>query len=192
MNCNVIQDLLPLYADDCCSEDSAKLTQMHLAHCQECRKIYDQMRTARKQQAAVPVVRLHRVSHWKASALLSAVMFTAFALLTLGVIREGGTPAGDTNGIWAAMLLIPATGLLLSLTNWYFVRVYRNRRTFAICSSITNFCITGLGYVWAYFHYANELVWLSLPVLLGGLLWSFFCIMSGVLSNRYALLLGRE
>lgn len=36
--CEVIMDLLPLYADDCCSEDSRKLVEEHLKECPECRK----------------------------------------------------------------------------------------------------------------------------------------------------------
>lgn len=36
--CNVVKDLLPLYADDICSEDSRQVVEEHLQECQECRK----------------------------------------------------------------------------------------------------------------------------------------------------------
>ena len=34
--CEVIRDLLPLYADDACSEESRRLVDEHLAECTEC------------------------------------------------------------------------------------------------------------------------------------------------------------
>jgi predicted anti-sigma-YlaC factor YlaD len=36
VNCNIIRDLLPLYADDACSEASRNLVEEHLAECQDC------------------------------------------------------------------------------------------------------------------------------------------------------------
>lgn len=38
MNCNVIGDLLPLYADDVVSEDTKALVEEHLAECAECKE----------------------------------------------------------------------------------------------------------------------------------------------------------
>ncbi|BDF33816.1 hypothetical protein CE91St62_18820 [Lachnospiraceae bacterium] len=37
-NCNIIQDLLPLYLDDACSKESRELVEEHLAQCAICRK----------------------------------------------------------------------------------------------------------------------------------------------------------
>jgi len=37
-NCNIIKDLLPLYIDNVCSEDSKKLIENHLKDCNECNK----------------------------------------------------------------------------------------------------------------------------------------------------------
>lgn len=36
--CNVIRDLLPLYADEVCSEDSKEMIEEHLSTCQECKQ----------------------------------------------------------------------------------------------------------------------------------------------------------
>ena len=35
-SCEVIRDLLPLYADDACSDDSRRMVEEHLAECPEC------------------------------------------------------------------------------------------------------------------------------------------------------------
>lgn len=36
--CNVIRDLLPLYADEVCSEDSKEMVEEHIASCQDCKQ----------------------------------------------------------------------------------------------------------------------------------------------------------
>ena len=38
-NCNVIQDILPLYLDNAVSEDTAKMVEEHLHTCKECMEI---------------------------------------------------------------------------------------------------------------------------------------------------------
>jgi len=37
-NCKIIEDLLPLYADEVCSKESAALIEEHLSHCEKCRQ----------------------------------------------------------------------------------------------------------------------------------------------------------
>ena len=193
LDCNVIMDLLPLYVDECCSEESERLVAEHLEACESCRKIYDQMRETCQTYAKKPnSVKLHRVSDWKASVLQSVMLFVSFAIITLGVILEGSTPTGKTNGLWAVALIIPATGYLLSLANWFFVRVYKSRKMFSYGSCIATLTITLLGYVWATIHYAGGIVMSSPLVWCGMVLSAVFCVLSKVLSNQYALLLGRE
>ena len=193
MDCNVIMDLLPLYVDECCSEESERLVAEHLEACESCRKIYDQMRETCQTYAEKPnSVTLHRVSNWKAAGLQSVMLFVSFAIITLGVILEGSTPTGKTNGLWAVALIIPATGYLLSLANWFFVRVYKSRKMFSYGSCVATLTITLLGYVWATLHYAGGIVMSSPLVWCGVVLSAVFCVLSKVLSNQYALLLGRE
>lgn len=193
MDCNVIKDLLPLYVDDCCSEESARLVAEHLGTCESCRKTYDQMRESCQTNEEKPhSVKLRRVSDWKASLLQSVMLFVSFAIITLGVVLEASTPAGNTNGLWAVALILPATGYLLSLANWFFVRVYKSRKMFSYGSCIATLTITLLGYVWATIHYAGGIAMSSPLVWFGVVLSAVFCVLSKVLSNQYALLLGRE
>ena len=193
MDCNVIKDLLPLYVDECCSEESARLVAEHLDTCESCRKVYSQMcETSQPQKNAPKTVRLHRISDWKASLLQSVMLFVSFAIITLGVILEGSTPTGNTNGLWAVALIVPATGYLLSLANWFFLRVYKNRKIFSVCSCLATLGITLLGYGWATIHYAGGIAMSSPLVWCGVVMSAVFCVLSKVLSNQYALLLGRE
>ena len=193
MNCNVIKDLLPLYVDECCSDESAKLIAEHLEKCEDCRGMYNQMReTVPTLEEKPHPVELRRVSDWKASLMQSVMLFISFAIITLGVILEGSTPTGKTNGLWAVALIVPATGYLLSLANWYFVRVYSSRKAFSVGSCIATLAITVLGYLWAAFHYAGQISLSSPLVWLGLVISAVFCVLSKTLSNQYALLLGRE
>lgn len=43
-NCNIIRDLLPLYLDDVCSEESKKIVAEHLENCEECMKYLEQLK----------------------------------------------------------------------------------------------------------------------------------------------------
>ncbi len=193
MDCNVILDLLPLYVDECCSAESGRLVSAHLEICESCRRADRQMRqSCQPHEEARKPVGLHRVSDWKASVLQSAMLFVSFAIVTLGVVLEGSTPAGETNGLWAVALIVPATGNLLSLVNWFFLRVYNSRKSFSNGSWVSNLAITGACYVWAALHYAGGIVMTSPLVWFGFGLSGVFCVLSKVLSNRYALLLGRE
>lgn len=45
VKCTIIQDLLPLYVDKVCSNDSAELVKNHLRFCPECKRLYDEMTT---------------------------------------------------------------------------------------------------------------------------------------------------
>ncbi len=42
--CEMIRDLLPLYIDDVCSQESKLAVEGHLSQCGSCRKIYDSMK----------------------------------------------------------------------------------------------------------------------------------------------------
>ena len=51
ISCNIIRDLLPLYAEDLASEDTRTLVDEHLCDCAECTGILESM----KQNTPVPV-----------------------------------------------------------------------------------------------------------------------------------------
>lgn len=193
MNCNVIKDLMPLYVDDCCCEESARLVAAHIEECADCRKTFRLM----KQSCASADVQhvnsgFKKISEWKASLIQSVMLFVSFALITLGVILEGRTPLGDENGLWAVALIVPATGYLLSMAQWFFVRLFKSRKAFSNASLVTTASFIMLGYLWAILHYAGGISLLS-PLVIGGAALSIaFCVLSKVLSSRYALLLGRE
>jgi hypothetical protein len=148
-------------------------------------------------QTPAPPTFPSKLSQWKASILQSVLLFASFAMIIAGVTLEAKTPIGPANGIWAVSMIIPATGLLLSLANWYFVRLYRSRKLFSTYSLLWTLGCTICGYLWSIFHYdvdstTNE----NLPILfsygIGILLTILFCALSKTLSNHYAKMIGKE
>ena len=193
MNCNVVMDLVPLYVDDCCSEESSKLVKEHLENCESCRKTYSAMnQKSVAPQKQAPKIKMRRVSDWKAGILQSVLLYFSFALIVFGVIFEGHTPEGPENGLWAAALIIPGTANLLSLANWYFIRVYSSRKMFSNFSCLVTLLMVIGGYSWIYLHYADGVVLTSPLVIMGAVLSTAFVVLSKVFSNLYGKLLGRE
>lgn len=41
LNCAIVKDLLPLYADDLCSDETTEAVRAHLAECDDCRRAYE-------------------------------------------------------------------------------------------------------------------------------------------------------
>ena len=48
--CSVIQDLLPLYADEACSEESGRMVREHLQECAECGRMLERLKSHEKQK----------------------------------------------------------------------------------------------------------------------------------------------
>lgn len=209
MNCNIVKDLIPLYIDGCCSEESEKVVEDHIRECDDCKKLLEDMKSSSDIITVSESPKtFSKLNDWKASVLQSVLLFLSFGLITIGVALEARTPSGFGNGFWALNLVIPATGFMLSLTNWYFVRVYKNRKRFSNYSLIATLGVTLCAYIWSGFHYemnlidlfagndfANVVEILHALLLLNGigiLLTVVFCTLSKTLSNKYAEMLGKE
>lgn len=209
MECNVVRDLIPLYIDGCCSEESAIIVKEHIDNCNACKKLLKDMDTPTNVVSVSKAPsKFSKLNDWKASVLQSVLLFLSFGLITIGVALEARTGSGLINGFWAMNLVIPATGFMLSMANWYFVRVYKNRKRFSTFSLITTLCIILCAYIWSGFHYEMDLLVVfsgcnfdeALDVMqgmlylngLGVVLMVVFCILSKILSNQYAKMLGKE
>lgn len=209
MECNVVRDLIPLYIDGCCSEESAIIVKEHIESCDACKSLFEDMDTPTNVVSVSNAPsKFSKLNDWKASVLQSILLFLSFGLITIGVALEARTGLGLMNGFWAMNLVIPATGFMLSMANWYFVRVYKNRKRFSSFSLITTLGITLCAYIWSGFHYEMDLLAVfsdcnfieALDVMqgvlflngLGIVLTVVFCILSKTLSNQYAKMLGKE
>ncbi|MBR2724423.1 MAG: zf-HC2 domain-containing protein [Ruminococcus sp.] len=196
MECNIIKDLIPLYIDSCCSKESAQKIEEHIKICDSCKRLYDEMSAPFEDStpAEAPKV-MSKLNENKASVLQSLLLFFSFALLTLGVTLENKTPFGLNNGYWAITLIIPSTALLLSLANWYFVRSYKSRRNFSTSCLLATLVIASGAYIWAFLHYSfafSTFIDVFSFFGIGVAIILVFCILSKLLSNRFAKMLGKE
>lgn len=188
MNCEIIKDLLPLYIDSCCSNQSKEAVKTHLDKCSNCKKMLDSMQTNIPETIEPVSVSKppKKVKIWLASMLQSVMFFLSFLAITIGVSLEAATPFGDENGFWAFAIVVPATGFLFSLVNWYFVRLYKSRFFFSIGTALTTIICTATAFLWAFDHYNyfHGGINIFTSILL--------CIVSYVISDIYARFIGKE
>ena len=195
MECDIIKDLIPLYIDGCCSEKSASAVEEHLSKCEECRHIYENMKDDSAVKTSVPAATdsFVRINNWKASVIQSLLLLLSFALITVGVSLEAATPSGPANGIWAFSLVVPSTGFLISLANWYFIRMYKTKKSFSVCSVVFTFFVSVVSAAWTACHYSVTVDSLADFFLKFGMCiisTALFCVLSGLLSAVYANLMG--
>ena len=196
MNCNVIQDLLPLFVDRCCSEESAQLVKSHTARCVSCKKTLEAMEQSEPELFSEPSDALPRskgvgkIHIAMASMLQAFLQFMGFAALVTAVALEAATPSGPDNGFWCIFLLAPFTAFLLSQANWYFLRLYRSRRAFAIGSGVLCLAFLIPGEIFALLNYSKVVFGWNLPAAV-----ALTLLLSGLqiaASLSYAKLLGKE
>lgn len=209
MNCEIIKDLIPLYIDRCCSKESANEVEKHLKECKNCKSIFDMMNSEnlKEKNESFEIKKLSKINERKASVLQSVLLFISFIVMTVGVTLEAKTPLGTENGFWAFTLIIPATGFLLSLANWFFIKIYKNKKIFSVCSFIVNAAITLFFFICGIFYYnvpslyfISETGFSGFDVLLktiqflgcGIVTAAVFCAVSKIFSLRYAELLGKD
>lgn len=84
LNCNVIRDLLPLYADQICSEESRELVEEHLAECGDCSALLQQIHSMELEthlKVETEDVLRHQASFFKRkSAVVGAVIAGIFMI----------------------------------------------------------------------------------------------------------------
>ena len=106
INCSIIDDLLPLYLEDICSEDSKAALEEHLQECSACReklarmKNYDNIPQIEKQEIKFPIadyarkVKRHRIRVGILVVLIStlAACILSLIFLTIADIRKQANP----------------------------------------------------------------------------------------------------
>ncbi len=105
LSCDVIRDLLPLYADRTASADTAALVEEHLASCPACREELRRLGAAlpAEPEGAEPLRRFKR--RWRRRQVLiavTAVMATAAvaAGIFLTCFRAAAWPPGRWRSLW--------------------------------------------------------------------------------------------
>lgn len=89
-NCDVIRDLLPLYIDNICSDESRRMVSEHLECCNECKQLYENLRNPVRRNVSEPELdsrqaframnhkwRIKKISVVCTSVFLTAIVFVA-------------------------------------------------------------------------------------------------------------------
>lgn len=91
--CEIVNDLLPMYVDECCSESSRQMVEEHLEQCPDCKRAYQEMSgqlplpaepPAQEEREAAPILKkgLQKIRRRWILSLVAAVV--AVPLLILG------------------------------------------------------------------------------------------------------------
>lgn len=109
--CDLIQDLLPLYHDEVCSQTSRDRVEEHLRECPACQKVLDAMEEDLLPQAEQEEEKeLRPLAEWwqkqKKKNHLNAIVYTMFLVILLGV--------GYYLATWYVDVTIPADKMEIS------------------------------------------------------------------------------
>lgn len=157
MNCEIIRDLLPLYVDDVCSDETRKEVEEHLKTCTDCKTIYDFMCSDMEKRAKTKNIPQEkaiylRIRQQLGGFLICAIIFVAFIAIGFGAMTELGDH-GWPQGIFALTFVIPGTAFLLTMLNFFFMREYPSRSWFCWVSAAITFFLCMAGDVVALYHY---------------------------------------
>ncbi len=136
ISCNVNKDLLPLYVDDVCSEESKSMVEEHLAECEQCQEYYDALREGiptekideekegllseeNMRQAAVSVIKETKKEISKSQVRKVAVVMAAFICVLF--VLEG--LSGSFMGGWLGK--IPIFDLRLKVGDVHVTEMYQ-------------------------------------------------------------------
>lgn len=95
-DCGIVKDLLPLYAEDMASEESAAFVRTHLEICEDCRKAYEEMKAPVETEPAAPLKTVRKAVK-KRGLLIAGVIAALAAALLLGVFARLTKPIPVTS-----------------------------------------------------------------------------------------------
>lgn len=107
--CKLIQDLLPLYYDGVCSNESREIIEEHLSECAECSRIFGEIREADSVSiSAAPIHEMQKADSLKKvkrkilrkQILIAAAALAAVAIIWFGIsipLKRSVNPAKSEN-----------------------------------------------------------------------------------------------
>ena len=145
-SCDVIRDLLPLYADDACSADSRRLVDEHLAECPDCsgmlkrlqnNEIESDLQMEKQDVIEYGVKRFKRRSATVGSTVSGVFMIPILVCLIIIVLAALAVAASliivpimapkGSKALWmlatftASLMILLAVTCLVSGGNWFWV-----------------------------------------------------------------------
>ena len=113
--CDIVQDLLPLYYDKACSEASCSFVEKHMAGCSDCQKIYNELQENNVDEVLAKeskgVLERHakkeRNAAYKAGVVIAAILLLPI-VITFIVQLATGMGLGVFSVVTASMMLVAA------------------------------------------------------------------------------------
>ena len=117
--CDVVQDLLPLYYDNACTSASKKIVEQHLMTCEKCKKTYEALRnttidTVMKDEAEGILERhakKERNMAYKAGIMIALILMVP-VVVTFIVSMSSGGGLGVFAVLTASMLLVASLSVV--------------------------------------------------------------------------------
>ncbi len=101
-NCDIVHDLIPMYADGCTSEQATKALRTHILNCKSCRKYLTTVKNSKQNKTSTDIPDVspdyseilkkvkHRknVKHSLVSALIAALIASNIAFAATNIVRH--------------------------------------------------------------------------------------------------------
>lgn len=122
--CDIVQDLLPLYYDDACTPASRDLVEQHLQTCEKCRKTYDGLKNTSIDDAikneSVGILERHakkeRTMAYKAGVVIALLLLVPI-IITFIVSMSSGGGLGVFAVLTASMMLVASLIVIPLMSN---------------------------------------------------------------------------
>lgn len=98
VECYIVCDLLPLYIDNACSEQTATFVKAHLQSCEKCNKLYEEMSADFHSAFHTPEFESSKVFRHVRKNMLGIIIALA-AMISCFAINTGGAWAGGSAGL---------------------------------------------------------------------------------------------
>ncbi len=113
--CDIVQDLLPLYYDNACSEESRRFVEKHLPGCNDCQKMYNELKEnnvdevlAKESKGVLERhAKIERNAAYKAGVVIAAILLLPI-VITFIVQLATGMGLGVFSVVTASMMLVAA------------------------------------------------------------------------------------
>ena len=134
--CDIVQDLLPLYYDNACSEESRRFVEKHLPGCNDCQKMYNELKENNVDEVLAKeskgVLERHakkeRNAAYKAGVVIAAILLLPI-VITFIVQLATGMGLGVFSVVTASMMLVAALTVvpLMSTNNRLLILFFVDR-----------------------------------------------------------------
>ena len=163
--CQIVRDLLPLYQDNVCSEESRRMVDEHLKDCKDCKTIADELSKTELDDTIIKEKNSVLLKHSKREKRRSGIVGAIFAITFMVpiVVCLICNLATGHNLDWF-FIVLASLGVLASVTVVPYI-VYTNRFIWTTAAfSLTTFILL---YVINKFAHGNWFALVAFPCLLG-------------------------